>query len=185
MTQPPRVRPRIHLECASVAVVPTLALVPAGPDDEQVLFRLNEYYVYDFSELIDVDVDETGRFGAVRLERHFTDPQCHPFLIRADGKLAGFAIHEGRSRLTGQAGVNDVAEFFVMRRYRKLGVGACAATALFDRFAGPWEVRQVRANAAATSFWRKVIGRYTDGTYTEAEWDGPTFRGVVQRFRRG
>jgi predicted acetyltransferase len=166
-----------------VRAVPTIALVAAGPEDQQVLFRLNEFYVYDFSELIDVDVDETGRFGAARLERHFADPLCHPFLIRADGKLAGFAIHEGRSRLTGEVGVNDVAELFVMRRYRKLGVGACAAAALFDRFAGSWEVRQVPANVAATSFWRKVIERYTGGTHTEVHWDGPTFRGVVQRFR--
>ena len=170
-------------KCGSVDVVPTIALVPAGPDDKQVLFQLNEHYVYDFSELIDVDVDETGRFGAARLERHFADPQCHPFLIRTDGKLAGFAIHEGRSRLTGEAGVNDVAELFVMRKYRKLGVGAYAATALFDRFAGAWEVRQVHANVAAISFWRKVIDRYTGGTHTEVAWDGPSFRGVVQRFR--
>jgi predicted acetyltransferase len=166
----------------SVRVVPTITLVPAGPEDRQVLFQLNEYYVYDFSELIDVDVDETGRFGAARLERHFADPLCHPFLLRADGKLAGFAIHEGRSRLTGEVGVNDVAEFFVMRSYRKAGVGERAATALFNRFAGSWEVRQVPANVAATSFWRKVIGRYTGGTHTEVDWDGPTFRGIVQRF---
>lgn len=162
--------------------MPDIALVPIGPEAKHVLFQLYEYYVYDFSELVDVDVDETGRFGAARIERHFTDPLCHPFLIRADGKLAGFAIHEGRSRLSGDVGVNDVSELFVMRKYRRRGVGARAATTLFDRFAAPWEVRELRANVAAIRFWRKVIERYTNGAYTEVEWDGPTFRGVVQRF---
>jgi predicted acetyltransferase len=163
-----------------------ITLVPVGPEDEQVLLRLAEYYVYDFSELVGVDVDETGRFAdAARFDRHFTDPLCHAFFIRVDGKLAGFAIHEGRSRLTSEPGVNDVAQFFVMRKYRMLGVGGRAARLLFDRFAGSWEVRQVPANVAGTSFWRKAIERYTGGAFTEVDWDGPTFRGVVQRFRTG
>ena len=159
-------------------------LVPATRDDKPVLLALNEYYTYDFSELLGLDVGEDGSFGGARLDRHFDDPRCHPFLIRVDGKLAGFALHEGRSRLTGEEGVNDVAEFFVMRKYRKHAVGARAAFALFDRFFGPWEVRQVRANVGATAFWRKVIERYTKGACEELEWDDERFHGVVQRFNR-
>lgn len=161
-----------------------MELVPAGPADQPVLLQLAEYYAYDFSDLLDLDVDDSGRFGSGRLGRHFADPVCHPFLIRVDGKLAGFAIHEGRSRLTGAARVNDVAEFFVMKKHRKRAVGARAAVALFDRFAGRWEVRQVPANVGATAFWRKVIGRHTGGAYTEVAWDDERFRGVVQRFER-
>ena len=159
-----------------------MQLVPATIQDKSVLVNLNEYYAYDFSELLDFDVGDTGRFGGDRFDRHFDDPVCHPFLIRIDDKLAGFALQEGRSRLTGEVGINDVAEFFVMKRFRKRGVGARAACALFNRFAGPWEVRQVRANVGATAFWRKVIDRYTSGGYTENEWDDDRFRGTVQRF---
>jgi predicted acetyltransferase len=159
-----------------------MEIVPARLEDKNALLQLSEYYAYDFSDIIDSDVDDTGRFGAARLERHFADSCCHPFLIRVDGKLAGFAIHEGRSRLTGDAGINDVAEFFVMKRYRNRAVGTRAAAALFDRFAGPWEVRVLRGNAAAIAFWRKVIDRYTGGAYTELEWDDERFRGIVQRF---
>ena len=165
-----------------VAAVSKVELVAAGVDEQAALRHLYEFYVYDFSELVDLDVDDRGHFDATRLERHFTDPLCHPFLIRVAGRLAGFVIHEGRSRLTGEVGVHDVAELFVMRKYRRNGVGARASTALFDRFAGPWQVRQVRANVAATAFWRKVIARYTAGAYTEVEWDDPRFRGIVQQF---
>jgi predicted acetyltransferase len=157
-------------------------LVAATLEDEPVVRNLSEYYVYDFSELLGFDVGNEGRFGGDRLRRHFEDPLCHPFLLRCGGKLAGFAIHEGRSRFTGEAGTNDFAELFVMRKYRKLGLGARAAIAVFDRFAGPWEVRQVRGNVAATAFWRKVIDRYTAGRYDEVERDDEGFRGVVQRF---
>jgi predicted acetyltransferase len=159
-----------------------IELVPATAPDKPLLLNLNEYYVYDFSELLGIDVGTDGRFGGQRLERHFDDPLCHPFFIRVVGQLAGFALHEGRSRLTGAPGINDVADFFVMRKFRKSGVGGEAACALFDRFAGPWEVRQVPANAPATAFWRKVIARYTGGAYSESRWDDARFRGIVQRF---
>jgi predicted acetyltransferase len=95
-----------------------------------------------------------------------------------DDKLAGFALVLARSRLTGTSGVFDMAEFFVMRSYRRKGVGLAAAHAAFARFKGPWEVRQQDENAAATSFWRRAIGAYTGGNYREvrsssAEWTGP------------
>ncbi|MDB4995939.1 MAG: acetyltransferase [Myxococcaceae bacterium] len=160
-------------------------LVPAAPRDKAVLRNLAEYYVYDFSELLGLDVGEQGEFGGDRWDRHFEDPLCHPFFIRVEGKLAGFAVHEGRSRLDGKVGVNDVAELFVMRKYRRLGIGQRAAVALFDQFTGPWEVRQVRANVAAAAFWRTVIDRYTRGAFEESALDDETFRGTVQRFVRG
>ena len=157
-------------------------LIPAAPGDKAVLRNLAEYYVYDFSELLGLDVGERGEFGGDRLDRHFEDPLCHPFFIRVDGKLAGFALHEGRSRLNGEIGINDVAELFVMRKYRRLGVGMRAAHALFDQFTGPWEVRQVPASVVAAAFWRKVIDRYTRGAFEESACDDETFRGTIQRF---
>jgi len=159
-----------------------MELVPASPRDKAILRNLAEYYVYDFSELLGLDVGEEGEFGGDRLDRHLVDPLCHPFFIRVDGRLAGFALHEGRSRLSGEVGVNDVAELFVMRKYRLRAIGERAAVALFDQFRGPWEVRQVRANVAAAAFWRKVIDRYTAGAFEEGVRDDATFRGTVQSF---
>jgi predicted acetyltransferase len=151
-------------------------------EQRSVLLALNEYYVYDFSDLLGIDLRDDGSFGGERLDRHFDDPLCHPFLIRVDGKLAGFAIHEGRSRLSNKTGINDIAEFFVMKQYRRRGVGADAAFALFDRFHGPWEVRQIDANSPARSFWRSVIARYSAGDYAEDEHSSDQFRGSVQSF---
>ena len=89
---------------------------------------------------------------------------------------------EERSRLTGDLAVRDMAEFFVMRRFRRHGVGEQAAGWLFDRFPGPWEVRQKKENQPATAFWRRAIGRYTDGRFDEEELDDERWRGPPQRF---
>jgi predicted acetyltransferase len=50
-----------------------------------------------------------------------------------------------------------MAEFFVMRKYRRGGVGVIAARAVFARFPGEWQVRELAANAGAVAFWRKAI----------------------------
>jgi predicted acetyltransferase len=75
-----------------------------------------------------------------------------------------------------------MAELFVMRRHRRCGVGEQVASWLFDRFRGPWEVREKAENQAATAFWRRIIDSYTDGRFQELLLDNERWRGPVQRF---
>jgi predicted acetyltransferase len=154
----------------------------AGTEDEGRLKALFELYAYDFSEILGLDVGENGRFEVPPLDAYWMDLRRHAFLIRVDAALAGFALVQERSRLTGAEAVNDMAEFFVVRKYRRRGVGEQAAEWLFDRFRGPWEVRQRAENHAATAFWRRAIARYTDGRFDEVLWNDPRWRGPVQRF---
>jgi predicted acetyltransferase len=156
----------------------------AAPGSRPCIEALMQLYVYDFSEIMPLDVDEDGHFSPPSLDAYWSEPGHGAFLIRADDQLAGFALLEPRSRIT-DAPVNDMAQFFVMRRYRKSGVGQAAATTLFDRFLGPWEVRQAPVNLAATAFWRRVIERYTSGKFEESVVTDGTWRGTVQRFVSG
>jgi predicted acetyltransferase len=153
-----------------------------GPEERERLTALFELYVYDFSETLGLDVGDDGRFRVPPLSAYWTDPRCHAFLIRVDEKLAGFALVQERSRLTGDESARDLAELFVMRKYRRHGVGERAAGWLFDRFRGPWEVRQKAENHAATAFWRRAIGRYMGGRFEELLLDDARWRGPVQRF---
>ena len=130
-----------------------------------------ELYHYDFTEYTDADVDPDGRFGYRYLDAYFTEPDRHPFLIRADGQLAGFALVRRATSAVGDYDVFDMAEFFVMRKYRRRGVGSEAARFAFDRFPGRWEVREMAANTPAQAFWRRVIGDYTGGNFTERRLD--------------
>jgi predicted acetyltransferase len=78
--------------------------------------------------------------------------------------------------------VFDMTEFFVLRRFRRHGVGLAAAFAAFDLFKGAWEVRQREENVAATTFWRRAIGDYTGGNYEESRWDRSEWTERVQTF---
>ncbi|WP_160496880.1 hypothetical protein [Paenibacillus dendrobii] len=71
----------------------------------------------------------------------------------------------------------SIAEFFIMRKWRKQGIGREVATRIFDRHKGNWEVKQEKENYNAQKFWETVINQYCNGRYTKKEslpkWDGP------------
>lgn len=168
---------------ASPSTPTAVTLVDASPADAPTLTRLMQLYVHDLSDLVPMDVDDDGRFPFAPEARYWSEERFHPYFIRADGKLAGFLVVDDVSRLTG-APVSDMSQFFILKRYRRCGVGARAARLAFDLRPGPWEVRQAPANVPAIAFWRRVIADYTGGAFTDEAWEDKAFNGQVQRFDR-
>ena len=134
-----------------------IELVPASRDEEPVLANLLQLYIYDFSELVDVDMGDDGRFVYPQLPLYWNDPGRYPFLVRVDGRLAGFVLVKTRL----ESGIRDIAEFFVMRRYRRRGVGRRIAHEVWSRFRGGWEVRVRETNLPARQFWASPILSFT------------------------
>jgi predicted acetyltransferase len=159
-----------------------ITLLRATQDERMSLENLMQLYAYDWSELRPLDVADNGRFADYPLDVYWQQDWRHPFLLRVDGKVAGFALISTQSYLTGASGVTDMAEFFVMRKYRRSGVGRAAAIAAFGQFKGPWEVRQRDENMEATAFWRRVIAQYSGGNFQEIQWHDAAWTGPVQRF---
>jgi predicted acetyltransferase len=157
-------------------------VVPIAEREQPVLRHLIDLYAHDFSEQMGLDVGEDGRFAFPDLAPYWRDPWRRPFFVRVDGKLAGFVLVHARSRLSGEDGVHDMAEFFIMRKYRRQGVGERVARQIFDRFPGAWEVRERPSNTGAIAFWRRVIDRYTRGQFREVTWDDQIWQGPVQFF---
>lgn len=157
-----------------------LQILPASIADKPALERLMELYCYDFSAFDGADVDAQGRFGYPYLDLYWTEEGRHPFLLRVDGKLAGFVLVNKHTLLPNSEW--SVAEFFVMRKYRRHGIGKQAAHFIFDQFRGRWEVAQIASNPEARQFWRRVIGEYTEGKFEEMAFDEEKWKGTVQVF---
>jgi predicted acetyltransferase len=143
-----------------------IEVLPATQRERPVLARLVELYRHDFSEFDAGDVDDDGHYGYRGLDAYWAEPDRHPFLFRVNGQWAGFALVR-----SGQP--HHMAEFFVMRKYRRGGVGRAAAVHLFSLFPGEWEVRQARTNPAAVAFWRTIPYGYEE--VVSGDW-------VTQRF---
>jgi predicted acetyltransferase len=136
-----------------------------GVDADITLRNLYEHYVHDMSEWFGLDVRADGSFG------YDTGPLWRSenavFLARVGDRLAGFGVVGSAQKWLGDASVRDVKDFFVLRRYRRHGTGTALATHLWDGFPGPWLVRVLAGNAAAVSFWRGAVARYTGGRHRE------------------
>jgi predicted acetyltransferase len=153
-----------------------LALVPQT--QKHTLANLMQLYRYDSSLYNADEIDASGSFSLGQyFDAYWAEPERHPFFVKLGDKLAGFALVR-----QFEPGKHSVAEFFVMRPYRRQGVGQRAAAYLFDMFPGEWHVAQEEGNTPAQRFWRSVIAAYTDGDYLEGFSESQP-RGPKQIFR--
>lgn len=55
----------------------------------------------------------------------------------------------------------EVAQFFIMRKFKRQGIGRQVAYQCFDRFPGIWKVMVFPGNEGSYRFWRTVIKHYS------------------------
>lgn len=139
-------------------------------------------YQYDFTEFTDEDVGDDGRFGFRYLDAYFNEPDRRALLLRIHGRWAGFALLRRGASLAGDPDVMDVSEFFVMRKYRRRGLGTEMAHRVFARFPGRWQVRVMAANTPAQAFWCRAVAEAAAGRFDERLWDDDLWRGPVFSF---
>lgn len=161
-------------------------LVEAEYEDKRFIRNLMQFYLSEMSIFGGATPNQHGTFEYRYLDHYWTDNGVAegraPFLIHADGDIAGFALKNRWSVINRTPDVSTVAEFFVMSRWRRQGVGRATAFSLFDRFPGPWEVRELRANLPAQHFWRSVIAEYTAHAWQEIDFQDDAWDGPVQLF---
>ncbi len=118
---------------------------------------------------------KSGEFGDREpdlMARWFADDSSHPLVILQNDRPVGFAL-VSRPPVNRRSEIDfRLAEFFVTASSRRLGVGSSAATLIFSRFAGRWEIIEFVRNAGAVAFWRTVVGKYTSGRYRESVANG-------------
>jgi predicted acetyltransferase len=158
---------------------PTASVRKATLDDRVPILRMLELYQHDLSDIWDQDLDIHGEYG-YPLDRYWSRAECHAFVATVAGKYAGFALVDGEVKVGATGRWMD--QFFVLKKYRRSGLGRTMARAVFDALPGKWEVGQMTLNASAQAFWREVIGEYTAGAFVEHELRGSWWEGQVQCF---
>jgi len=164
-------------------------LEPAGPERRETLANLIQLYTHDFSDywigLPQGDLGEDGRFEPYpHLDSYWVDPDREAMLIRADGKLAGFALVNTVAH-SGLPTDFSMAEFFVARKYRRLGIGQAAAVDVIRARPGQWDIAVTRRNDPAKPFWRWVAAATAVGDVEELDRDDQLWNGLILRFRAG
>src|ERR1700730_3245990 len=150
-----------------------------APADREWLTNVYPFYLHDLSEFDDhyYTLDDRGVWMPDHRASWLEEDGDHPLILVDAGRRAGFALVNQAPSPYMKPGMGfRMSEFFVLRNLRGQGIGRRAVFALFDRFRGKWEISELPRNAAAISFWRRVIGEYAGGRYEETTDE----RGVTQ-----
>ncbi|MEP6764409.1 MAG: GNAT family N-acetyltransferase [Gemmatimonadaceae bacterium] len=154
-------------------------LRPVTADDRTILDRLMQFYMYDFSEIVELDFDQTGVFPSGLLSRFLPDSNNRAWFIESEGSLAGFVLVSINAQLKNGKFGSLVKEFFVMRAYRGKNLGRRAAHEVFKLHPGEWNVSVMQKNMRALEFWNDTIRTFTNGQFVrrvyDDDWKGTTF----------
>jgi predicted acetyltransferase len=138
--------------------------------DRDWLTNVYPFYLHDLSEFDDgyYRLSSDGRWEPNHLPSWLVDDTDSSLILRTPHGRVGFALVNAAPSPHVIPGANyRLAEFFVLRPFRRAGVGRRAAFALFDHLPGVWEVRELPRNSPAIAFWRAIISEYAAGQFEE------------------
>jgi predicted acetyltransferase len=154
-----------------------IEIVKATLEHEPLVKSLWGLFLHDLSEFADDSwMGDDGEWqppGAPRIRPpgdRPTQPEPVQVLIaRVDDRPVGYAMVAFAPRVFVTPGRDiAMAQFFILKGYRRRGIGRQFAHALFDRFPGKWEAGWVERNTPAARFWPAVVEQYTGGNFVHA-----------------
>ena len=141
---------------------PTLVISKIGPESDVLLRNLFEHYCHDMSEWFALDTGADGRYSYDTASVWANGYDA--YLAKIDDSIAGFALIGSANEWLDDVHARDVHEFFIMRKFRRRGMGRSMARFLWNKYPGEWLVRVLEANAPAVTFWRCEISSYCVGS---------------------
>lgn len=142
-----------------------IKLIPAILTDYPTLQNMGRFYTYDLSEYMGWEMPENGLYESMDFKKYLLDETAHTFLIRHDAELAGFIMIDKKGS-DNEIDFN-MAQFFIIRKFKGKGIAKYVATQCFSQFKGIWEIMIMPGNKGAYQFWQSVIRQYTQGIFTE------------------
>ena len=135
-------------------------LEQVGAKDKNILFKLLQYSLFEESETDLNEMNEKAEFDYKYFDKYFTDKDRFAYFIKEEnsGKLLGFAMINQHTEIFSHGW--SIAEFLIIPKYRRLGIGRKVAFALFNQFKGNWEVSPSFGSKKALAFWKKTISEY-------------------------
>lgn len=136
-------------------------------NEKEIILNLMQLYTYELSffedETTNFKLLDNGLYKVSKyIELYWKEEERHPYILKYNGELAGFVLERFNEDDT-----NEIAEFFVLNKYRKLGAGTFMAKEIFKRYKGKWEIRTLLKNKRAQEFWRKVVKEVSNNNYKE------------------
>lgn len=161
-----------------------LEIIKVKEDDKDIIKNLFPLFIHDISEYdSDEDVDARGAFDIDFLEMYWRECDLIPLLIKVQERIAGFILLQTGKYAPPSKEDYYIGQFFILKGYRRKGIGKEAVRKLLNKFPGKYLVGQLPNNIPAIRFWKSAFS-YCGVHYIETlENIGKEI--VVQRFEAG
>lgn len=168
---------------------PKVSIAVASVAQRPLIEGLAQFYIYDFSEMGpyssgEFAFDDAGQFGPLPdMDQFWRRPGWAALVIHAGAEVAGFALVNTHSHLTGGEVERNMAEFFVARKFRRQGVAQEAVRQILAAYPGRWEIAVAERNTVAKAFWPRAIGAAPKvSAIVPKQGDGRHWRGPIWCF---
>jgi predicted acetyltransferase len=141
-----------------------ILIVPVSKDEKEILRNLIEKYDYEFSQYHKRDVNDLGLYDNDYIINSLTENNSFAYFIKVDNKLAGFVMVNDCPIINLETNYT-MADFFVLYKYRKTGVGTFVVKSIFEKYKGKWGIMYHPKNIPSKKFWNKVVHECTNGKY--------------------
>ena len=127
--------------------------------DRNLLWNINQKYLYEMTNFYDDPMDENGNYHYGHFDEYFTDPKRRAYFIYSDDKLAGFAMLNPYSNIDQNPDFT-MAEFTIFPQYRRRHVALDTAKLILSQHPGKWEIKYNEKNYGAKRLWNTLAGPY-------------------------
>ena len=136
-----------------------IRLQKAAKKDRDLLWNLNQKYLYEMTNFYDDPMDENGNYHYGHFDEYFTDPKRTAYFIFNDDTLVGFAMLNPYSCIE-RSPDNTMAEFTIFPVYRRNHFAVKAARHILSQHRGEWEIKYNEKNTSAKKLWNSVAAPY-------------------------
>ncbi len=127
--------------------------------DRDLLWNINQKYLYEMTNFYDDPMDENGNYHYGHFDEYFTDPRRTAYFIYNDDSLIGFAFLCPYSNIMQEPDFT-MAEFTIFPAYRWKHYALDAARMILEEHPGKWEIKYNEKNLGGKRLWNTVAAPY-------------------------
>jgi len=138
---------------------------------EATLRHLMTLFLHDLSEFNDdLEINPgSGLFEFDNLEWFFEKEGLTPFFILHEEKIIGFILLQSGPFSNQEISDYLLNSFFILRKYRRRGLGREACKVFFKQFPGRYAISQMKSNIPAIHFWKSIYRSFEIDTFEKEE----------------
>ncbi|WP_179281108.1 GNAT family N-acetyltransferase [Paenibacillus sp. XY044] len=139
--------------------------------DKDILKQLIALFLHDLSEFNrDLEMNSSnGLFEFDVLDWFFEKDGLTPYFIYKKDKIIGFILLQSGPFSNQKFADYVLNSFFILKKYRRQGLGKEACKAFFTQLPGRYAVSQIKTNTPAIQFWRNIYESFYIEFYEKEE----------------